>query len=68
MENDNTVDKTIPCLVLLSIITAAALIRINVILLVDVAHRRSGFFSSNPNRNLNLEEGKTGVPGKKHLD
>ena len=56
------------CLVLLSIITAAALIRISTVLLVEVAHRRSGYFSSNPDRNLNLEEGKTGVLGKKHLD
>lgn len=56
------------CLVLLSIITAAALIRISTVLLVEVAHRRSGYFSSNPDRNLNLEEGKTGVPGEKHLD
>lgn len=56
------------CLVLLSIITAATLIRISTVLLVEVAHRRSGYFSSNPDRNLNLEEGKTGVPGEKHLD
>lgn len=56
------------CLVLLSIITAAALIRISTVLLVEVAHRRSGYFSSNPDRILNLEEGKTGVPGEKHLD
>ena len=56
------------CLVLLSIITAAALIRISTVLLVEVAHRRSGYFSSNPDRNLNLEEGKTGVLGEKPLD